>query len=200
MSLFTKSDLRQRVVERKQRDATFSTKSAQEILQERRKSAPPGTKFDIFLSHSYLDAELVLGLSLAFQALNYQVYVDWVVDSHLDRSNVSKETARLLRARMEDCKCLFFASTENTTTSKWMPWETGYFDAKKGKVAIVPIRDYTGWGDTYEGQEYLGLYPYISINQLQGSTAPVLFVNEDADTYVRFDSWLEGAKPFKRQK
>jgi hypothetical protein len=41
-----------------------------------------------------------------------------------------------------------------------MPWELGYFDGfRPGHVAIFPLVKTPGSG--FEGQEYLGLYPYI---------------------------------------
>ena len=40
-----------------------------------------------------------------------------------------------------------------------MPWELGYFDALKQKVAILPLVNKSD--DEYKGQEYLGLYPCI---------------------------------------
>jgi hypothetical protein len=41
-----------------------------------------------------------------------------------------------------------------------MPWELGYFDGfRPGHVAILPLVKATGAG--FNGQEYLGLYPYV---------------------------------------
>jgi len=41
-----------------------------------------------------------------------------------------------------------------------MPWELGYFDGfMPGHVAILPLVKVPGAGS--QGQEYLGLYPYV---------------------------------------
>ena len=45
------------------------------------------------------------------------------------------------------------------------------------------------------GQEYLGLYPYVSVNKAGAKT--ILFINENPTTYVSFDQWLHGEKPTK---
>src|SRR3954466_9371259 len=92
------------------------------------KATAPDREFDIFLSHSYLDAELVLGLKATIETMHHSVYVDWVEDDHLVRSEVSRVTAQLLRQRMSKSRSLFFATSDTSVSSKWMPWECGYFD------------------------------------------------------------------------
>jgi hypothetical protein len=195
MALFTETQLRQRANNVKQAQARFATKSFAEIVRETAQAIPLGTPFDIFLSHSFADADLILGLTSVFEEFGYKAYVDWVVDQGVDRSRVTKETADLLRKRMEDSKCLLYASTENALDSKWMPWETGYFDAKKGKVAIVPIAKQSA-SDNYNGQEYLGLYPYMSIIGERSASA-FLLIHEDSQTWTLFQHWLQGEKPRK---
>src|SRR5215210_1764942 len=122
------------------------------MLEEETRPAPLDRNYDIFLSHSYLDVQEVLGLTLEFRNCAYITYVDWIEDYQLDRANVTRETADLLRIRMQHCKCLFFAFSVNSMSSNWMPWEAGYFDGLNGKVAIVPILDTAVTGDAYEGR------------------------------------------------
>ena len=43
-----------------------------------------------------------------------------------------------------------------------MPWELGYFDALRGRCAVVPVTMRKQYEDYYKGQEYLGLYPYMT--------------------------------------
>jgi hypothetical protein len=48
-----------------------------------------------------------------------------------------------------------------------MPWELGFFDGyRPGQVAILPLVRTSG--ETFEGQEYLGLYPYVEDLVLSG--------------------------------
>lgn len=118
--------------------------------------------YDIFLSHSSLDKKLVLGLVNLFNNFKYSVYVDWIEDTQLDRNNVSKTTASVLKNRMKQSKGLSYIPTNNSTQSKWCPWELGYFDGlKKEKCTILPVLEDYDYSEEYNGQEYLGLYPYI---------------------------------------
>jgi hypothetical protein len=127
-----------------------------------RKSAATSlsTTFDVFLSHSILDAQVILGVKSLLEAEGLSVYVDWVEDAELDRSRVTVRTADMLRTRMRHCSSLIFATSSNSSNSKWMPWELGYFDGfKPGFVSILPLVQ--SRYDDFRGQEYLGLYPYI---------------------------------------
>lgn len=118
-------------------------------------------KFDIFLSHSIHDAELIVGVKELLEGMGLSVYVDWDADPELDRNAVSKKTAETLRKRMRQSKSLVYVATEKASTSKWMPWELGFFDGHKpGQVAVLPLMD-TESG-TFPAQEYLGLYPVVT--------------------------------------
>lgn len=159
MSLFLERDLRQKGTTETYRN--YSRKSASTILTENFNNFQDYKTYDVFLSHSFLDAEVILGLKLALEEKNFTVYVDWIEDKQLSRDNVNSETANQLRNRMKKCKSLFFATSDNSSNSKWMPWELGYFDGLKNKVAIIPIKKSDFESDNYAGQEYLGLYDYV---------------------------------------
>lgn len=121
-------------------------------------SAALDTDFDIFLSHSYEDAQIIMGIKALIERQNLRVYVDWIEDAQLDRSQVTVRTAKLLRRRMKHCKFLIYASSKAATYSRWMPWEVGYFDGLRGRsqIGVVPI--VKSIDQKFEGQEYLGLY------------------------------------------
>lgn len=130
---------------------------------------------------------MILGLRTVLKDLGYRVYVDWVDDPELDRSNVDEETAKRLKLRMSAASSLFYVTTDNAKLSKWMPWECGYFDALKEKVAIFPIAKEQA--TTYQGQEYLGLYPYC----LKGKSLfgeDVLRNQKPNKGYTVFDNWV----------
>ena len=152
-------------------------------------------KYDIFLSHSFSDADLIYGVMTKLKDYGYSVYVDWVVDPHLDRKKITVENAKLLRARMNCCKSLLYTTTESSSNSKWMPWECGYIDGEKGKSAILPITQTKT--NNYNGQEYLGIYPYITEDKSKAGKMR-LYVNESSDIYCTFDDWLLGKKPEKK--
>ena len=96
--------------------------------------------------------------------------------------------------------------------------ELGYFDGIKNKrVAILPINKDNTCNENFEGQEYLSLYHYISIDMLsrdllhkhmymeqnylrkmkkQWDTIPKIFINENEKKFILFEEWLEGEEPY----
>jgi hypothetical protein len=197
MPLFSKPQLEKTAYSETQ----FIRKSASTILREAKKSVDPTAQFDIFLSHRYLDARYVLGLKIEIEELGYSVFVDWVERPDLDRAQVTRATAAWLRDVMNRCRCLFYALSHSSPGSKWMPWELGYSDGKHGKVAIVPILDYTIDTEayTYGGLEYLSLYPYVTMTPVRGEEyRQDLWINESEQVYVSLPQWLKGKAPRKR--
>jgi hypothetical protein len=172
-------------------------KSATKILTTESLSFSESKTYDIFLSHSFADAEAIYGIKLLIEEMGYEVYVDWVEDGQLDRRNVTKETATLVKKRMASCKSLFFATSETSPRSKWMPWELGFFDGLKAKVAILPVLLKEESTDSYIGQEYLSLYPYVTKDLQQRTEKETLWIHYSQDVYVNFDRWLQGGIPVK---
>lgn len=161
MAYFTKQEARDSA-----RKAKLSTESYSSKLESIFESQNYKYDFDVFLSHSVKDAEIVLGVIRILEDMGQKVYVDWVVDSRLSRDSVTKETAETLRTRMKQSSRLLYLATDNASSSKWMPWELGYFDGlKSGKVAILPLVEYSF--SSFKGQEYLGLYPALDKDELR---------------------------------
>lgn len=169
-------------------DSIGKDSSAQENLQ----------KFNIFLSHSYLDKQYIFALKLDITRMGFSVYVDWDIDKHLERGKVNRETADLLRKRMKNCDSLVFATSLNSSNSKWMPWELGYCDGLGKKVAILPVLDNAISTSSFTGQEYLTLYPYVMKDPMQ-SGSETLWVHENEFTYIQFKGWLTGKYPYDRR-
>lgn len=190
MATFRIDDIRQRA----QRDQTVRTfsKSAAVALNEALATQSTARTYDIFLSHSYKDAELILGVKLKLEDHGYNVYVDWVEDPKLDRSKVTRDTAETIRDRMDCCKSLFYSTTPASSDSKWMPWECGYMDGKRHRSAILPLT-HTGLS-MYDGQEYLSVYPYVmETNDTKGKSR--LWVHESPKVYCSLDEWFDGKEP-----
>lgn len=134
--------------------------SMESYFNESIKNQYKENNFDIFLSHSSKDKTLILGIKNFIEESGYTVYIDWIDDPQLDRANVNSTTANVLRKRMRQSKFLVYVDSDNATTSKWMPWELGYFDGfKPKKIGVLPIKNRND--GIYIGQEYLGLYPVI---------------------------------------
>lgn len=146
-------------------------------------------EYDIFLSHSYLDKEDVKGLYLELTGLGYSVYVDWIVDPELNRNNVTKESAELIRKRMKSSKSLLLAISENASISKWIPWELGYVDGNTNKCAIIPVSHEHYAPEVFNGKEYLKLYPFVKKSTLRGTTFEKLWVVEGSKTYSTLKEW-----------
>lgn len=153
-------------------------------------------EYDIFLSHSYLDKEQIASLKIYLEDFGFSVYVDWIDDYQLNRGNVTKETAIRIRERMKKCKSLIYAFSKNSNLSKWMPWELGYFDGIKGRVAVLPIVE--NETDNFSGMEYLSLYPYVTQNKIANTEKYALWIRENINKYVIIDSWLKGVNPTMR--
>jgi hypothetical protein len=170
-------------------------KSAERILLDEAKEYSESKTYDIFLSHSVLDANEIYMLKRMIESMGYSVYVDWMEDPQLDRSKVTPKTAIILRQRMNRCRSLFFATSSNSVDSKWMPWELGYFDGKIGKSAILPVYEYDSSTNVYKGQEYLGLYPYVTKDKPKDQSYETLWIGTDENTYVMFSKWLLGNQP-----
>ncbi|MFC8752688.1 TIR domain-containing protein [Pseudomonas oryzihabitans] len=165
MAFFTQAEARKAA-----QQAIRGSRSARDALNDAQKNYKETDRFDIFLSHSMVDAELVLGIKVLLEAEGQKVYVDWIDDQALERDRVTAKTADVLRKRMRQSESLLYVATENAPKSKWMPWELGYFDGfKNGGVAILPVLDKSD--SSFEGQEYLGLYPVITRERLIRSKA-----------------------------
>lgn len=187
MALLSEATVRQAAARAR---VTASMESASTILREARKTTR--TKFDIFLSHSKLDSDLVLGVKSVLESIGKTVYVDWIDDPLLDRSSVTPKTAETLRVRMRQCKSLFYAHSENATTSRWMPWEIGYFDGFNSNVAILPIVRSENQ-TSFAGVEYLGLYPYVDVIGRSVSSPGTLYLHQSAGRYAGFEAWVLSA-------
>lgn len=153
--------------------------------------------YDLFLSHSYLDKDLVLTLVQLFTNAGYYVYVDWIDDVQLDRNNVTVATANFIKSRIKQCKGLSYISTSNIVSSKWCPWELGIADGLySGKACILPVLNQ---GDSYNGQEYLKLYPYIEYARRSGDNVYDFWVYDQkkSDEYIVLSDWLLGKQPYR---
>lgn len=149
MAFFTESYFRDYKDNLNESQRTFSSRANRDT----------DTKFDIFISYNINDKAIIKGVYNALTELGFKVYVDFIIDSNLDRSNVTLSTAQIIRKRLENSKSLIYAQSPAAAMSRWMPWELGVVDGHTKKCAILPIlKDGTV---NYNRQEYLQLYPVI---------------------------------------
>jgi len=147
---------------------------------------------DVFLCHSTLDKRQILLVRESIVQRGFSVYVDWIDDPQMRHNKVTLENVKSLRGRMKRCQSLVYAFSNGSKRSMWMPWELGLFDGMGSRVAILPIVRIPMF--TYSGQEYLGLYPYITKEENK-KREPRLWVRRDAHTYAEFGQWLKGKEP-----
>lgn len=188
MAYLTKDEVKQATRTRLQK--SFSA-SAPKILRESVRASANEDSFDIFLSHASEDSEIVLGVREILTGLGLTVYIDWIDDPQLDRGNVTAENADMLRRRMKQSRSLVFLTTKSSVSSRWMPWELGYFDGlKAGFIGILPIVDYSG--GSFSGQEYLGLYPLVERLPLTGGGTRFCVVERAGKGYRFLDDFVRG--------
>ena len=101
---------------------------------------------------------------------------------------------------MRQSESLIFATSKASPSSKWMPWELGYFDGfRPNRIAVFPLVDNAG--QRFVGQEYLGLYPVVEKlpTKDQSSQRPFVTKGLDSVEYLDLASFKAGATQFARR-
>ena len=179
-------------------------KSADEALITESLEFKEGVSYDLFISHSFRDQKRVLQLRNLFKDCGFNVYVDWIDDSYLNRENVTSDTADLIKRRIAQSKALAYVATQNITASKWCPWELGIADGLLGKVCIIPFVSGNTQENIYHGFEYLGLYPYLDFAGNMGTLTNIRVAatgNHERFTalnrYTNLRTWLNGGDGYR---
>ena len=114
MALLKKSDLQEKL----RKSSGFLAESSirnfaeSELRTAKLAADRSAATYDIFLSHSSEDAIYIKALRDQLVEVGFTVYVDWIDDPQLDRSNVTKHTAAVLRTRMNSCQSLLYATSQ----------------------------------------------------------------------------------------
>lgn len=119
-------------------------------------------RYDVFLSQTIRDAEIVLGVYSVLTEAGLCVFCDWVQAPSNAEKTVMARNAAFIRRVMDVSDSLLFIDAEGAEQSRWMCWELGYFDGLKGRVGVLPVvRRADG---PYVGREFLGLYPRVELD------------------------------------
>ena len=97
--------------------------------------------FDLFISHSYKDKEIVSDVVRKANKHGLNCYVDWTADNDfLKRSLVSDYTKEVLKARMKQSKKLLFLSSFNSRESEWVAFELQYYQKEiQNEILMILI-------------------------------------------------------------
>lgn len=130
-----------------------------------------------FLCHSHKDHELAKGLQVILKENGWDLYIDWEDNEMPPTPN--EITARKIQSKVKSTDWFLFLATDNSTRSRWCPWEIGYADAVKSHetILIVPTEDDHG---NWYGNEYLQLYKKIdeASNRKTGKSGYAVFGNQ----------------------
>ncbi len=182
MALLTEAE----VVARAGQMTKLRKSTASQILTE---TAAADATFDVFLSHSSNEPEtILLGIKGYLEDAGLSVYVDRYTDPQLSPEEVTFDTAEILRGRLRASKSLLYVYSRYSKLSRWMPWELGFMDGAGGRIGIAPVVDTAR--DFFDGEQYLGLYPYLDRATIQGGNKWVLWINRGASEYANFPSWV----------
>jgi hypothetical protein len=155
-----------------------------------RKAAQRSPKGSTFLSHSTKDADLLPAVIQLLERHGAEVYVD-KKDETLP-PYTSRETADILRQRIEQSRKFILFTTRNSKDSRWVPWELGIADGYRRlpNVAILPGVD-TAAQRAWTEQEYLGVYDRIVHGTIKGHPKPCYMVyNQERNSATELSEWL----------
>ncbi len=147
--------------------------------------------FDVFLSHSSKDKDILPSVINFLSGYGVNVYID-KTDEELPRIT-SPETGEILKNRIQEARKFIVLVSESSRHSKWMPWELGIADEKKkiSNIALLPAVQDSSFPD-WPQQEYLGLYPRIVYSNFKGQQQSVWMVlNHHENTGTELNEWLK---------
>jgi len=199
MAFVSESDVRARARRRASADGVTIEESLRRVGEMRH------SRYDIFLSQTIRDAEIVLGVYDLLTSFGYVVFCDWIDGPETDRNEVTPANAAFIRGTMKVSDTLLFLDTESADQSLWMCWELGWFDGGQGPVAVLPVLP--KGQRYYRGREFLGLYPYVEIDEeerlkivrpvVAGPAGILLF---EAPNSRSFESWRSDPQDFMRPR
>lgn len=104
-------------------------------------------KYDIFISHSYLDKDLVKSMKNTLNLQNLSCYYDWTSDQDfLKRTLISDYTKEVLKKRIEQSEIFLLLLTDNVIaedkiTSEWINMEIDHAKTIGKKICCLNFTD-----------------------------------------------------------
>lgn len=166
--------------------SSFDLGASEVLFEQARASrfAASSSRVTVFLSHSHKDASLVKNAVAFLKSFDVEIYVDWLDDEM--PTTTSPETAKKLKQKISEHLKFILLATENSKESKWVPWELGFADTKKGmkNIAILPIAESS---TSYKGTEFVGIYPLIRKSFSDGEW---IVRCDDPSIFTPLSKWL----------
>lgn len=135
--------------------------SVAQVLEQQ--TQPELSAYDVFLSQAIKDKEVVLGVyATLVEDLGLRVFCDWMEHPDNDHVITTANDAAYLRGKLAASSALVFIDSEHASTSTWMSWEIGWFDAANGRICVLPVIEDAK--SSYRGREFLGLYPLATFD------------------------------------
>jgi hypothetical protein len=160
-----------------------ATRSGRVVVAKSLNEALALHKQTAFLCHSHKDHELAKGLQVMLKENGWDLYIDWE-DNEMP-AVPNENTAKKIKSKIKTTDWFLLLATNNSTSSRWCPWEIGYADAVKHyeKILIIPTED--DYGNWY-GNEYLQLYRKIDegSNKQTGKSGYAVFDKSGSGTWV----------------
>lgn len=117
-------------------------------------------RFDVFISHSSTNEEMLIPLFRKLNKAGMVAYIDWVNDrERLPRETCCAETAAVLGERIRQSRLFLFVVSDESLQSTWCAWELG-FAAAVG----IPIYLYAVQEASIPLPEFLRAYPIIDLS------------------------------------
>jgi hypothetical protein len=133
---------------------------------------------NLFLSHSLVDVKHTKWALGILEQYGARVYID-VRDASLNNIGVVDIASRL-RTVIRECKRLVTLVTENTQTSRWIPWEMG---------------PSINASELWARQEYFALYPRIEREYSPSYNKYSYVVHLPRGGTCSLTDWLGRSKP-----
>ena len=152
-----------------------------------------GAGTTVFISHKHDDLDDIQGfISYLKKEYNVVTYID-SMDKRMPQTTCA-ETAERIKDVIAASNKFILLATNNALASKWCNWEVGIADKSKyltHNMAILPM--YERGGNRYEGNEYLGIYPYIDeeIDENGNKILVVKYISNNKQEQIPLKDWLK---------
>jgi hypothetical protein len=169
-------------------DSTIGTRIFSQVLNQYKSESRATSEVTVFLSHSHDDLKEgnVDKIIVLLRSAGVKVYIDSHDTSLPPFTNA--ETAKKIKEQIKLNKKFILIATNRAIDSKWCNWELGFGDAHKyiNHIALIPLADNAS---TWNGAEYLRIYPRIEESSLYPNTLNVYF--PDGTTIINLSNWLK---------